>query len=235
MAAGPTFGDELDAQTETYLDRLTDCVALLPDILDEYATDGDYEATFEEIGEIESECDRLNREINGTITNSGPDEIGLLNSRVHFNASELISFYGTLDVIANHTERIAQELLMMRPPHDNACFEGLHEMGCEIAGGLAALEAVVVEFVHAMSRTDESTDLTADIEAVRAMESACDELRNTVISTAFDDDEIDQPLMYREFAILFDELANTMEDITDQVVIIASNEPGITTEPEPEQ
>ena len=103
------------------------------------------------------------------------------------------------------------------------------------AGGLAALEAVVVEFVHAMSRTDESTDLTADIEAVRAMESACDELRNTVISTAFDDDEIDQPLMYREFAILFDELANTMEDITDQVVIIASNEPGITTEPEPEQ
>ena len=235
MVSGPTFGDELDAQTETYLDRLTDCVALLPEVLDEYATEGDYESTFEEIGAIESECDRLNREINGTITNAGPDDIGLLNSRVHFNASELISFYGTLDVIANHTERIAQELLMMRPPHDTDCFEGLHEMGYEIADGLDALEAVVVEFVHAMSRTDESTDLTADIEAVRAMESAVDELRNSVISTAFSNDEIDQPLMYREFAILFDELANTMEDITDQVVIIASNEPGITTEPEPEQ
>ena len=235
MAAGPTFGDELDAQTETYLDRLTDCVALLPEILDEYATDGDYESTFKTIGEIESGCDGLNREINGTITNAGPDEIGLLNSRVHFNASELISFYGTLDVIANHTERIAQELLMMRPPHDNECFEGLHEMGYEIADGLEALEAVVVDFVHAMSRTNESTDLTADIEAVRAMESTCDELRNSVISTAFADDDIDQPLMYREFAILFDELANTMEDITDQVVIIASNEPGITTEPKPEQ
>ncbi len=235
MAAGPTFGDELDAQTETYLDQLTDCVALLPEILGEYAADGDYESTFEEIGEIESECDGLNREINGTITNAGPDDIGLLNSRVHFNASELISFYGTLDVIANHTERIAQELLMMRPPHDNACFEGLHEMAYEIEGGLDALETAVVEFVHAMSRTDESTDLTEDIEAVRAMESACDELRNSVISRAFDDDGIDQPLMYREFAILFDELANTMEDITDQVVIIASNEPGITTEPKPEQ
>jgi len=235
MAAGPTFGDELDAQTETYLNRLTDCVSLLPEILDEYATDGDYESTFEAIGDIESECDRLNREINGTITNAGPDDIGLLNSRVHFNASELISFYGTLDVIANHTERIAQELLMMRPPHDNACFEGLHEMAYEIESGLEALEAAVVDFVHAMSRTDESTDLTADIETVRAMESACDELRNSVISTAFADDEIDQPLMYREFAILFDELANTMEDITDQVVIIASNEPGITTEPEPDE
>ncbi len=235
MAAGPTFGDELDAQTETYLNRLTDCVALLPEILDEYATDGDYESTFEEIAEIESECDRLNREINGTITNAGPDEIGLLNSRVHFNASELISFYGTLDVIANHTERIAQELLMMRPPHDNACYEGLHEMGYEIENGLDALESVVVDFVHAMSRTDESTDLTEDIETVRAMESACDEIRNEVISTAFADDEIDHPLLYREFAILFDELANTMEDITDQVIIIASNEPGITTEPKPDQ
>ena len=235
MPGGPTFGDELDAQTETYLDRLTDCVSLLPEVLDAYATDGAYESTFEEIGAIESECDRLNREINGTITNAGPDDIGLLNSRVHFNASELIGFYGTLDVIANHTERIAQELLMMRPPHDNACFEGLHEMGYEIADGLEALETVVVDFVHAMSRTDESADLPADIEAVRVMESACDELRNTVISTAFADEEIDQPLMYREFAILFDELANTMEDITDQVIIIASNEPGITTEPKPQQ
>ncbi len=234
MAADSTFGDELDGQTEAYLDRLTDCVALLPEVLGQYATGGDDESTFETIGAIESECDRLNREINGTITNSGPDEIGLRSSRVHFNASALIGFYGELDVLANHTERIAQELLMIRPAHDNACFAGLHEMGEEIAGALDAIKTVVVDFVHAMSWTDASADLTAEIETVREMESRCDELRNTVISTAFADDDIDQPLLYREFAILFDELANTMEDITDQVVIIASNEPGITTEPKPE-
>lgn len=234
MAADSTFGDELDSATETYLTRLTDCVALLPAVLTQYATDTDYESTYAEIGEIESECDQLNRTINGTITNAGPDEIGLLNSRVHFNASELIDFYGTLDVTANLTERITQELLMMRPPHDNACFDGLQEMAAEIESGLPAVETCVVQFIRAMSQTDEPTDLTEEIETVRAMESACDDLRNDIISTAFAEDAIDQPLMYREFAILFDELANTIEDITDKIVIIASNEPGIITEPQPE-
>jgi len=233
MSTGPTFGEELESQTETYLDRLADCISLLPELLDQYRTDGDYRETLDEIQEIESECDRLNRDINGTITNAGPDDIGLLNSRVHFNASSLVSFYGTLDVIANLTERIGQELLMIQPDHDNACFERMYEMAESAAAGMEPLADVVGRFIHSLSTTDESDTLTDEINAVRRMESECDELRNEIITTAFDG-AVDEPLLYREFAILLDKLANNMEDVTDQVIVIASNEPGIVTEPDPE-
>jgi len=233
MSTGPTFGEELESQTETYLDRLADCVSLLPELLDQYQNGGDYRETFEEIQEIESECDRLNRNINGTITNAGPGDIGLLNSRVHFNTSSLISFYGQLDVIANLTERIAQELLMIQPAHDNECFQRMAEMADSAAAGMAPLVDVVGRFIHSLSTTDESDTLTEEINAVRRMESECDDLRNAIITTAFDGD-VDDPLLYREFAIMLDKLANTMEDVTDQVIVIASNEPGIVTEPDPE-
>ena len=233
MSTEPTFGEELESLTETYLDRLGDCIDLLPDLLDQYRTGGDYESTLDEIQEIESECDRLNRTINGTITNAGAEDIGLLNSRVHFNTSSLISFYGSLDVVANLTERIGQELHMIQPPHDNACFERMVEMAESAAAGMEPLADVVARFIHSLSTTDESDTLTKEIDAVRRMESECDDLRNAIITDAFDG-AVDEPLLYREFAILLDKLANTMEDVTDQVVVIASNEPGIVTEPDPQ-
>ena len=233
MSTEPTFGEELESLTETYLDRLGDCIGLLPELLDEYRTGGDYESTLDEIQEIESECDRLNRTINGTITNAGAEDIGLLNSRVHFNTSSLISFYGSLDVVANLTERIGQELHMIQPAHENVCFERMVEMAESAADGMAPLADVVARFIHSLSTTDESDTLTEEIDAVRRMESECDELRNAIITDAFDG-AVDDPLLYREFAILLDKLANTMEDVTDQVVVIASNEPGIVTEPDPQ-
>lgn len=233
MSTEPTFGEELESLTETYLDRLSDCISLLPELLDQYRNDGAYHETLDRIQDIESECDRLNRDINGTIANAGAADIGLLNSRVHFNASSLISFYGSLDVIANLTERIGQELLMIQPDYDNDCFQRMSEMAESAAAGMEPLSDVVVRFIHSLSTTDESDTLTDEINQVRRMESECDELRNSIITTAFDG-EVDNPLLYREFAILLDKLANTMEDVTDQVIIIASNEPGIVTEPDPE-
>lgn len=230
MPSGPNFGDELEAKTDAYFDPLTDCVSLLPNLLEQYAAEEEYHDTFDRIQTLESECDRITREITSSFTNAGPGDIGLLDSRVHFNTSDLIAFYQKLDVIANVTERIAQELLMMQPAHDNDCFEGLCEMAEYAADGMEPLEDVVIRFVHSLRNTNASENLVDEIAAVREMESRCDEVRNGVIETAFADESIDQPLMYREFAILFDRLANTMEDLTDQIIIIASNEPGIVTE-----
>lgn len=233
MPTDADFGDQLESKTDAYLDRLNDCVRLLPEILDEYAADGEYRDTLDRIQTIESECDRLNRNITALITNANPDNIGLLNTRINFNESALLEFYKNVDVVANLTERIAQELVMMQPSHDTDCFQGLQEMAEQIASMTTTLEDVVERFVHNLCNTYESDTLTDEIQSVRDMESRCDEIRNDVITTAFSDDGIDQPLMYREFAILLDELANKMEDITDQIVIIASKEPGIITEADP--
>ncbi|MFB6152027.1 MAG: DUF47 domain-containing protein [Haloarculaceae archaeon] len=234
MAAEANFGEQLEEKTDAYLDRLVDCVNLLPDVLDQYETGGEYEETVERIQTLENDCDRRLREITGFISNAGPQDIGVLNTRITFNESALIEFYQNVDVVANLSERIAQELVMMRPESDTDCFEGLREMADLVVSMTTDLESLVERFVHSLSTTDATDTLTDEIRSIRKTESECDKIRNDVIATAFRDDAIDEPHTFREFAILLDEVANKMEDITDQIVIISSNEPGIVTEADPE-
>lgn len=233
MAADAGFGEQLEAQTDAYLEPFSDCIRLLPDLLDQYAAGEEYSETVERIQALESDCDRRNREIVALITNADPKDMGVLNTQINYNQSALVEFYKTVDVVVNVTERIAQELEMMQPAYDNKCFEGLREMAEEVAETTATMEEVVGRFVHGLGTLGGSDTLTDEIKAIRDMESRCDEIRNDVISTAFSDDRIEQPLMYREFAILLDELANQMEDITDQIIIVASEAPGIVTEDGP--
>ena len=234
MSTDADFGERLEATSVTYLDRIDDCVALLPRALDEYASGGDYRETVDEIATIESECDELVRGITGTITNAGPDDIGLLNTRINFNQSALLDFYKELDVVPNHTERIVQEVVMMRPDADGDPFRDMRELATRIVEMTAVLGDVVEGFVHGLARSGATETLTEGIETIRGLESECDGLRNDAIETAFADDAVDQPLVYRELAILLDELANTIEDLTDRMVVIASKEPGIVTEADPE-
>jgi uncharacterized protein Yka (UPF0111/DUF47 family) len=234
MSTDGGFGKRLETQTEAYLDRIDDCVRLLPTALEAYAVDGSCRETADRIAELESECDDRVRELTGSITNAGPDDIGLLNTRINFNESALLDFYKTLDVVANHTERIVQEVVMMRPPADVDPFRDMREMADRIVEMTATLADVVTDFVRGLARSDAERTLTAGIERIRELESECDELRNEAIATAFAAADIDQPLVYRELAILLDELANTIEDLTDRIVVIASKEPGIVTEADPD-
>jgi len=230
MTDDADFGDRLESRTETYFDRLIDCIDLLPEAFDRYEADGEYHDTVDRIAAIESECDDLNREITGSITDSGPEEMGLLNTRINFNAASLIELYNDLDVIANHTERITQELAMTRPEHGTDPFEGLAEMAVETVSMATTLQEVVERFVRGLTAPGNTVTLAEGIETVRDGESRCDAIRDDVIETAFDDGRTADALLYREFAILLDELANTMEDVTDRIVVIASDEPGIETE-----
>ena len=234
MVTDGDFGERLETQTDAYLERIHDCVRLLPVALEAYATTDEHAETAAEIGTIESECDERVRELTAVITNAGPDDIGLLNTRITFNESALIDLYKTLDVVANHTERIVQEVVMMRPPADVEPFADMHEMADLIVEMTATLESVVGDFVRGLTQSDITRTLVDDIETIRELESACDELRNDAIATAFADESIDAPLVYRELAILLDELANTIEDLTDRMIVIASTEPGIVTEADPD-
>ena len=230
MSTDADFGEQLEARTAAYLDRIDDCVALLPRAFAEYASDGPYAETVDEIAAVESECDDLVRGLTGLITDAGPDDIGLLNTRINFNESALLDFYNELDVVANHTERIVQEVAMMRPAAGVEPFADMREMAARIAEMTEVLAEVVEGFVRGLARADATETLAEGIESIRALESECDELRNDAIETAFADDAIEEPLVYRELAILLDELANTIEDLTDRIVVIASKEPGIVTD-----
>ncbi|CCQ33986.1 Protein of unknown function DUF47 [Halorhabdus tiamatea SARL4B] len=235
MAEKSDFGRELESQTDAYLERLDDCLGLLPQLLEEYENGEDYAATVERIGDLESEGDTMIRSIISSITNSDPEDMGLLNTRINYNQSGLIEFYKQVDSLANVTERIADEIAMMQPPTDTECYQGLREMAEHVADMTETLEEVVERFVHGLGTTSGSDTLYGEIKAIRDMESRCDSIKNDVIRTAFADEETAEALMYRELAILFDDLANTMEDVTDQIIVIASDEPGLVTEVDPSE
>ncbi|MFW5949809.1 MAG: DUF47 domain-containing protein [archaeon] len=227
------FGNDLEVRTDTYLETLDECVSFLPTLLEQYANDEDVEPTVERILALESEGDQMIRSITSAITNSNPEEMGLLNTRFNYNQTELIEFYKEIDVLANRTERIAQEVIMMQPASDNDCFDGLLEMAEHVADMTTTLEDVVERLVRGLARTDATDSLYDGIKAIRDMESRCDAIKYDIIATAFADETIEHPLMYRELAILFDDLANTMEDVTDRIILIASDEPGLVTEIDP--
>ena len=233
MSPHTDFGATLESQTETYLGKLTECTDLLPTVLTAYADGEEYAATTTQIEEIESECDQLRREITASIANADSKEIGLLNTPINLNQSALLDFYKQLDVVANHTERIAQELGMVQPEPANDSYDQLQEMAALIVEMTDVLSDVVARFITGLARNKSTETLVAEIEQIRTLESRCDIARNEVIATAFESD-LAQPLVYRELAVLFDELANTIEDLTDRITVISSDEPGIVTEGDPD-
>jgi len=233
MATETGFSGTLESQTATYLDQLTLCSTYLPELFDEYASGDETRQIVTKIEETESECDEIRRSITALITNADAQDMGLLNTRLKFNQSALLKFYKDLDIIANHTERIGQELTMMQPSPTVACYDQLQEMATVTVEMTEKLSDVVARFIQSLARTDASETLTDSIEQIRDFESQCDTIRNDVIRSAFEGD-LEEPLVYREFAVLLDELANTIEDLTDQITVMSSEEPGIVTEATPD-
>lgn len=233
MPSDTDFESTLEAKTVTYLEQLVDCTERLPTLLTAYAEEDEYEAIIDQIEAAETDCDQTRRDITALIANAGTREIGLLNTPINLNQSALLDFYKQLDVVANHTERIAQELAMLQPAPTNDSYEQFREMAVLIVEMTQVLSDVVERFISGLARNDASETLTDEIETIRALESNCDTARNDVIATAFSSD-VPQPLVYRELAVLLDELANTIEDLTDRITVISSEEPGIVTETSPD-
>lgn len=233
MTSETGFSDTLESRTITYLDELSLCSAYLPKLFDAYAGDSETAQVVETINKTETECDDIRRSITALIANADSQDIGLLSTRIKFNQSALLKFYKDLDIIANHTERIAQELTMMRPSPDVSSYDQLQEMASIIVEMTEEVSGIVIQFIRGLARTNASETLTSGIEQIRDFESQCDAIRNDAIRGAFEQD-IQDPLIYRELAVLLDELANAIEDLTDQITVMSSEEPGIITEANPD-
>jgi uncharacterized protein Yka (UPF0111/DUF47 family) len=220
MAAEPErrFDDRIVSRTETYLDRIDECVRLLSDLVDAITT-------------RESDCDRLKRDISAQITNADARDIGLRNARIHLNSPHVLDLYQRLDEIPNAIERLAEELVTIAPPREAATFDRYAEMARCAERAMDALADAVACYVRLLRSPSRSDSVAAEIATVRGAESSVDELRNEVIETAFADDAIDGAFVYRTFALRFDEVLDAMEDVTDTLVVASSTESWITTEP----
>ncbi|MEZ3117239.1 DUF47 family protein [Halobaculum sp. MBLA0147] len=230
MTTDGDFRDTLLTRTEAYLEDAAACVDLLPDLLSAYAAEEDYEAVAHEIQRLESDCDETLRAISAHLANTDAREMGLLSSRVHVNTPSLLDLYQEVDAVVNLAERIAEELLVVPLDPETAAFDGLVEMAADATRAVAALETVVTEFVDLLSAPEASGSLGDEVTTIREIESACDGHRNDTLASAFGDETVPDPHRYREFALLFDRLVDGVEDITDQMWVIASDDPSLVVE-----
>lgn len=228
---GATVSDRITSGTEQYVSRVEACVTLVPELLERYAEGGAYRETAERIRTLESECDHAGRRVSAAITTASARQVGLRNSRVHINSPQVVALFQTLDEVANAAEQIAEELLTVGPP-TGPPFDRLREMADRATAAVAALAVAVSAFVRALCDPSDSVALVDEVAVVRDAESSCDRLRNDAVATAFEDAPATEALLYREFALLLDGLLDAMEDVTDRIVLISSNEPWVRTQPD---
>lgn len=225
----PTVGDRIVAGTERYVTRVEECVGLLPELLARYAEGEPYRETAERVRTLESECDHANRQVSAKLTNATVAEVGVWNSRVHLNSPQVVGLYQALDEVANAAEQVADELVTVTPPTDGLS-DRFREMAEHATEAMTALREAVIAFVRALCDPSGSATVVDEVAAVREAESTCDRLRNDAVSAAFRDAPTAEALLYREFALLLDRVPDAIEDVTDRVVLISSNESWVRTQ-----
>lgn len=235
MSEGTTasLDNELLAETESYLDAIGESVNRVPALLNDYSRGAAARETADEIRALESECDETVRRICGRISNATVEEVGLENTRIHLNVTRIVELYRRLDAVANRVERFAEELVTMAPPYEEPYFRQFREMADTASRAMAALDDAVTGFVRALCSGERSETIDDEIRAIRSAESACDSLRNGLVADVFSDDSIDQPMVFREFALHLDRIVDAMEDVADQIALISCTASWITVERAP--
>jgi uncharacterized protein Yka (UPF0111/DUF47 family) len=227
-----TFEQRLASLTAAFLDQLEACVEQVPRLLDRYADGESTEEIVEELGTRESECDRTNRTVRRLIAGSNVEELGIRLTSVHLHSGQIIELYQRLDEIANHLEQFATELAAIDPPRQTSCLAGLGEMAEHCVAGMAVLSRAVRQYVRALCEPTASLSITTQVARIRELESESDRVRDRIIASAFQDGPTATSLVYFQLATRLDAVVDTMEDVTDQMLLVTGNQDWIEIEPE---
>lgn len=219
-----TFGRRLESLTDRYLEDLTVCVGTLPQLVDRYREMGDYGPIVERTRRLESDCDRTVRELGGFVTDVDPETAGIRLTWIYFHTDRLLELYCTLDSVANATEQFATELAAIEPRRREPCLDGLYRMAEHAVAAVDELETAVSTFVRALCRPDGAVSLTEQVTRIRTRESEADAIRGDVLSAAFDGDSDGTGVVYRQLAVLLDDVLDAIEDVTDRMHLLSGTE-----------
>jgi uncharacterized protein Yka (UPF0111/DUF47 family) len=226
-----SLGGRLVSQTATYLDQTEACVRCLPRLLEEYP-DGRYRETVERIATLESDCDRTNRRICALVADADVRDLGIRLTRVHLHAGQTIELFHALDDVANAVERFANDLVAFRPQLSPERRDRVQAMAVGALEAMTALRSAVTDYVAVLCDPDGSASIADDVRRIREAESECDRLRNEAVRAAFDADDGDSALVFRELVVGLDAVVDAMEDVTDRMVRTTGAELSIDAEPE---
>lgn len=226
------FEQQLTSLTGTFLDQLQACVEQTPTLLARYTEGKPVEAIDDLIGTLESDCDLTNREISTLISSSSVEELGIRLTRIHLHSGQIIELYQQLDEIANLVEQFSAELVAIDPPHWSGCLDGLREMADYAVATMASLSRAVDQYIRALCQPTQSLSIAEEVARIRELESESDRVRDRVVDSAFRDGPTATSLVYFELATQLDAAIDTMEDVTDQMLLVTGNQDWIDIEPE---
>jgi uncharacterized protein Yka (UPF0111/DUF47 family) len=227
-----SFERQLTDLTTTYLDHLQECVEQTSDLLRRYADEEPVDQIADHVSDLESDCDRTNREISALISGSSVETLGIRLTRVHLHSGQIIGLYQLLDEVANLVEQFSEELVAIRPPRSTVCLDGLQEMAACCVTAMDALVAAVDDYVRALCEPTCSLSISDSVTEIRSIESDGDRIRNQILTSAFQDGPSSTALVYLELATCLDSAIDTMEDVTDQMLLLTGNQDWIDIEPD---
>ncbi|MFB6303940.1 MAG: DUF47 domain-containing protein [Haloferacaceae archaeon] len=210
-------GTEFVALSETYTDRVVDCVGAFHALVERYADGRPHDDPLRRVREFETICDVTNRELSRTLAGFR-DGGSTPFVREGVRIDDLIGLYQALDGVANGAERVAEELDAVDPalPADRAA--GLRTMASLAVDAVALLADVVDDYVRALCDPASSARIRRPVERIRGLESQCDELRNRIVARAFADGGDATALTCYLLATNADAVVDAAEDVTDRLV-----------------
>jgi uncharacterized protein Yka (UPF0111/DUF47 family) len=227
-----TLEHRLVTQTATYLDQVVECVECLPPLVEQYAADEHYQSTVDRIADVESRCDRTNREISSLVADADVRDLGIRLTRVHLHSRQTIELFHLVDDVANAAEQFAEELAATAPERRPEQLELLQEMAAIAAEATDSFRRLVTAFVKVVTAPECEAVVVNEVAAIREAESDCDDLRNELVRSAFAGEGVRTPFLYRELALQLDEIVDLMEDVTDLLIRLTGNDIAIELEPD---
>lgn len=208
--------DDVVRQLRPLTDTAAECVSLLPTALGRYAEDDPrFEDVCDRIGALESECDSQVR----TVRSSLAEQPAAFTERYLF-APDLLGVVYQIDRVASVSEQFVAELEAIEPALGTSTLRTLAEHARRSAVAAdrlhAALDATVGGGDAAVPPgVDETLAPREHVDAIRATESACDQLKYELLSDA--DGPAGSVLLVRQFAVTLDAVPNAIEDAADRL------------------
>jgi uncharacterized protein Yka (UPF0111/DUF47 family) len=213
--ATETFADEVRAETDAYLDAVTDCVALLPEALDRYGAPA-FAETAQRLYERESAADAHLRTLRELIGELAPPNY----TDVYLRTGDVMRLYARIDEVPDAAEGFVRDLETVEPTLSDPVKSDFHEMATVTVTATETLAEVTDAYVADLVSDGEATSLTDDIERIATLESEADGHRQAAVERVFSREATTGALLVRDLAESLDCAADAAEEAADHLLFM---------------
>lgn len=206
--------------TETYLEQIETCLSHLPDAIDAYGKNHDaFVTSVDRLRCLESDCDATVQRLRA-LAGEGVDPT---DAEVYMRLDDVTRLYGLLDAIPNRAETFLREFRAAQPTLSTATHEKMQLMAEDAARAMSLLVTVVRRYVRSLTAGEPAVDIADDVQTITAMESACDDRRDTILSTVFVERTTAEAVLVRELLAGLDGIVDAIEDAAEHILSMNSS------------